>query len=217
MIITREFSGKTEDEAIKIAMDTLKLKQDQLQITTETKNGLFPFAKKNVSIQVSFDEELLFGNRCLLLVKDLLEKMNIEAKIYLIEESNENIIIEIESEDSALIIGKQGKTLESLQTLVNVIMNKNSSIWTKVIIDIGNYRNRREKYLNKIALQYASQVKKSRKSALLEPMNPYERRIIHMTLKNDKNVDTQSEGEGTIKRIKIFYVENKEIKNDEDL
>lgn len=209
-MITREFSGKTEKEVIESALDILKLREDQVKIEFEQKQGIFPFGKKDMVAQVSFSDELQFGNRCLMLIRDLLEKMNIEAKIYLLEETDEKVVIEIESPDSALIIGKRGKTLESLQTIVNVIMNKNSTLWSKIIIDIGNYRNRKERYLNKIALQYASIVNKTKKSVLLEPMNPFERRIVHMILKDEKFIETQSEGEGTIKRIRIIYTEDKE-------
>ncbi len=201
----KEFTGKTEREIIDLAVETLKLKEEDLKFEFETKkDGIFPFSKKMLSAMVTYDEELQFGNRCLILVRDLLEKMNLEAKIYLIEDSNEKIVIEIESPDSAIIIGKQGKTLEAIQTIINVIMNKNSKEWIKIIIDIGDYRNRREKYLNKLAQNYASQVKKTRKPVLLEPMNPFERRIIHMALKNEKDIETQSEGEGNLKQIKIF-------------
>lgn len=201
----KEFTGKTEREIIDLAVETLKLKEEDLKFEFETKkDGIFPFSKKMLSAMVTYDEELQFGNRCLILVRDLLEKMNLEAKIYLIEDSNEKIVIEIESPDSAIIIGKQGKTLEAIQTIINVIMNKNSKEWIKIIIDIGDYRNRREKYLNKLAQNYASQVKKTRKPVILEPMNPFERRIIHMALKNERDIETQSEGEGNLKQIKIF-------------
>jgi spoIIIJ-associated protein len=209
-MISREFSGKTEQEVIDNALEVLKLRQDQIKIEFEQKSGIFPFGKKNMTAIVSYNEDLQFGNRSLMLIRDLLEKMNIEAKIYLLEETDEKIIIEIESPDSALIIGKRGKTLESLQTIVNVIMNKNTNIWTKIIIDIGNYRNRKERYLNKIAFQYANIVKKTKKSVLIEPMNPFERRIVHMILKDEKNIETQSEGDGMIKRIRISYTEKKE-------
>ncbi|MCG8571028.1 MAG: protein jag [Spirochaetes bacterium] len=207
-MILREFSGGSENEALEIALDTLKLKQDQLEIEYESKFGIFPFGKKQVVAKVSFEDELAFGNRSLMLVKDLLEKMNIEAKIYLIEENDEKIVIEIESPDSALIIGKKGKNLEALQVIVNVIMNKDSKKWTKVMIDIGDYRKRRESTLKKLALQTANQVRKSQQSILLEPMNPFERRIIHMELKNETRIETVSEGDGTIKRIKVLYKEN---------
>ncbi len=159
---TKEFTGKTEQEIIDLAVETLKIKEEDLKFEFETKkDGIFPFSKKLITAKVSYEEEEPFGNRCLILVRDLLEKMDIEAKIYLIEDSDEKIVIEIESPDSAIIIGKQGKTLESIQTIINVIMNKNTKKWIKVVIDVGDYRNRRERYLNKLAQNYASQVKKN--------------------------------------------------------
>ena len=142
-------------------------------------------------------------------VRDLLEKMNIEAKIYLIEESDEKVVIEIESPDTGLIIGKQGQTLESIQLLVNVRMNKKANKWTKIIVDIENYRNRKERNLNYIANKAASQVKKTKRPIILEPMNPFERRIIHLALQNDANVNTESIGDGILKKIKVNYVNDR--------
>ena len=208
-MITREFSGKEETELLKTALDTLKLREDQVKIEYDNKNGIFPFGKKDISLKISFDEDLIFGNRCLMFVKELLERMDVEAKIYLIEESDERIVIEIESPDSAMIIGKQGKNLEAIQTLANVILNKNAKVWTKIVIDIGNYRYRKEKQLKNIAISAANEVKKTKKSILLEPMNPFERRIIHLTLKEEMNIETVSEGDGLIKSVKVLYDENK--------
>lgn len=206
-MIKRDFVGKTEEEAVTLALEVLKLRRDQVEMKVENKSGFLGFGKKEVTVKVSYEDDLAFGNRCLMLMKNLLEKMDIEAKIYLLEEDDEKVVIEIESPDSAIIIGKQGKTLEAIQTIVNVIMNKNYATWTKVVIDTCNYRMRRERNLKKIALDVAKQVKNSKKAVLLEPMNPFERRIIHMTLKDVEEIDTISEGEGIIKRIKVVYEE----------
>lgn len=209
-MIKRDFLGKTEEEAIELALDTLKIDKNKLDIKVENKSGFLGFGKKEVIIKVSYEEDVAFGNRCLMLVKNLLERMDVEAKIYLIEEDDEKVVIEIESPESAIIIGKKGKNLEAIQTLVNVIMNKNYRVWTKVIIDIGNYRMRRERTLKKMAMDVAKQVITDKKPILLDPMNPFERRIVHMALKDCENIDTLSEGEGTIKRIKVFFQTNKE-------
>ena len=208
-MITREFSGKSKEEVIEEALDVLKLTKDQVQIEFEEENSLLPFLKKKVVAKISFEEENSFGNRSLMFVRDLLEKMNIEAKIYLIEENDEKVVIEIESPDTGLIIGKQGQTLESIQLLVNVIMNKKANKWTKVIVDIENYRNRKERNLNYIANKAANQVKKTKRAIILDPMNPFERRIIHLALQNDVQVNTESIGEGILKKIKVNYVNNK--------
>ncbi len=205
-MITREFNGKSKEEVVAEALDVLKLSENEVKIEFEEENSLLPFLKKKVVAKVSFEEDKLFGNRSLMLVRDLLEKMNIEAKIYLIEENDEKVVIEIESPDTGLIIGKQGQNLEAIQSLINVIMNKKAKKWTKVIIDIENYRNRRERNLNFIANKAASQVKKTKKPIILEPMNPFERRIIHVALQDDELVNTESLGEGTYKKIKINYI-----------
>ncbi|MEE1291725.1 MAG: RNA-binding cell elongation regulator Jag/EloR [Spirochaetota bacterium] len=207
-MIERDFTGKSEDEIISAALDLLKLKREQVEIKVENKGGFLGLGKKEVTVKISYDDELSFANRSLMLVKELLERMDIEAKIYLMEEDDEKVLIDIEAkDDSAILIGKQGKTLEAIQTIVNVIMNKDYSVWTKIIIDTCGYRERRERNLKKIAQDAAKQVKRDKKSILLEPMNPFERRIIHMTLKNVEQIDTISEGEGTIKRVKVLYQE----------
>ena len=90
-----------------------------------------------------------------------------------------------------------------------LIMNKKANKWTKVIIDIENYRNRKERNLNYIANKAANQVKKTKRSIILEPMNPFERRIIHLALQNDVQVNTESIGEGVLKKIKVNYINNK--------
>ncbi len=206
-MIEREFSGKEQSEVVSKALDVLKLKEDQVKIEVEnnSKNNIFSFGKKNdITVKIKFEEDFLFGNRALMFVRDLLEKMNIEAKIYLIDEDDDQIVIEIESPDSAIIIGKKGKTLESIQTLVNVTMNRSFNKWTKVIIDVGNYRDKRKATLLNIAHKAAIEVKKTGRPVLLEPMNPFERRIVHMCLKDDKLVTTESEGDGLIKQVRVF-------------
>lgn len=205
-MITREFSGKSKEEVVAEALDVLKLAENEVKIEFEEENSLLPFLKKKIVAKISFEDEKLFGNRALMLVRDLLEKMNIEAKIYLIEENDEKVVIEIESPDTGLIIGKQGQNLEAIQSIINVIMNKKAKKWTKVIIDIENYRNRRERNLNFIANKAAGQVKKTKKPIILEPMNPFERRIVHVALQDDELVNTESLGDGTYKKIKINYV-----------
>ena len=207
-MIERDFTGKSEDETISAALDLLKLKREQVTIKVENKGGFLGLGKKEVIVKISYDDDLSFANRSLMLVKELLERMDIEAKIYLMEEDDEKVLIDIDAkDDSAILIGKQGKTLEAIQTIVNVIMNKDYSVWTKVIIDTCGYRERRERSLKKIAQDAAKQVKRNKKSLLLEPMNPFERRIVHMTLKNVEQIDTISEGEGTIKLVKVLYQE----------
>lgn len=206
-MITREFIGNNKDELIEEALDILKLTRDHVQIDVNEDSGaIMPFSKKKVIVKISYDEEDAFGNRCLLFIKNLLEKMNVEAKIYLIEESDDIVVIEIESPESSLIIGKKGQHLEAIQTIVNSAMNKNAKKWTKVIIDSENYRSRRERNLQYIASKAVSEVRRTKKSILLEPMTPFERRIVHVALQDEEDIKTESIGEGLIKKIKIEYI-----------
>lgn len=204
-MITREFVGNNKDEIIEEALETLKLPLNKVNIEVVEENKIL-FGKKKVIVKVSYSEEDAFGNRCLMFIKNLLEKMNIQAKIYLIEESDDLIMIEIESPESALIIGKRGQNLDALQTIVNSAMNKNSKKWTKIIIDSENYRSRKEKNLQYIAIKAMSEVRKTKKSILLDPMTPAERRIIHVALQDEEDIKTESIGEGLIKKVKIQYI-----------
>ena len=205
-MITREFTGKTKEEVIEMALDVLKLSMDQVKFDFIEENSVLPFMKKKVIAKVSYNEEDMIGSKGLIFIKDLLEKMNIEAKIYLIEESDQKVVIEIESPETGMIIGKKGQTLEANQTLANVVLNKKNTEWIKIVIDIENYRNRKERNLRHLANKVASQVKSTRKYVILEPMNPFERRIIHMTLQDDKDIETESIGDGLLKKIKVKYI-----------
>ena len=207
-MVTREFKGNGKEEVVEKALDILKLKKEQVKIEFEDESSILPFVKKKVVAKISFNEEDMFGNKCLMFIKELLERMNIEAKIYLIEENDQKIVIEIESPDTALIIGKKGQTLESIQTIANVTMNKDANTWTKIIIDIENYRNRKERNLKNLANKVASQVKHTKRPVIMEPMNPFERRIVHIALQDDNDIETESLGEGILKKIKVKYISN---------
>ena len=115
--------------------------------------------------------------------------------------------VEIKSSHSAILIGKKGKNLDALQMLVNVYASKigGDDYSGKVIIDAENYRQRREENLIRLANKTADQVCKSRSSKLLEPMNPFERRLIHMALNDRDEVITKSEGEGLYKQVRVIY------------
>ncbi|MDE6182464.1 MAG: KH domain-containing protein, partial [Eubacteriales bacterium] len=119
-----------------------------------------------------------------------------------INEKN-NLIINLKGEDIGIIIGKRGQTLDSLQYLVNLIINKGEFAYMSVSIDTEDYRERRKQALENLAINLSKKVKKINKSVNLEPMNPYERRIIHSKLQNDKNVRTYSEGEEPFRYVVI--------------
>jgi len=140
--------------------------------------------------------------------KQYLEKlfaaMEIEATIDIHMEEKNELAIDVEGPDMGILIGKRGQTLDSLQYLISLYVNKKSESYIRVKLDTENYRERRKETLENLAKNIAFKVKKSRKSFTLEPMNPYERRIIHSTLQNDKFVSTKSEGEEPYRRVVIF-------------
>ncbi len=117
--------------------------------------------------------------------------------------NDENIYVDIEGKDAGSIIGKRGQTLDAIQYLTSLVVNKNSEKYIRVILDAENYRARREKTLQQLADRLAGKVIRTKKSVRLEPMNPYERMVIHAALHNNKRVKTRSEGEEPYRRVII--------------
>jgi spoIIIJ-associated protein len=136
--------------------------------------------------------------------------MELEGGVKDIKEGENKVYVELESKTgSGLIIGKKGKTLEALQFMVNLMINNLTGSEKKIILDIESYRDKREKALKKMSREMAQKVIKTGRPLTLEPMNPFERRLIHLTLQNDKRVTTKSEGQGIYRKIKIFPVNNR--------
>ncbi|MDR1028645.1 MAG: protein jag, partial [Clostridiales Family XIII bacterium] len=127
-------------------------------------------------------------------------KLDVSIKTFLNDECN---FIEISGADAKTVIGKRGQTLDSIQYLTNLVANKKKDEYLRVIIDVEGYRTRREKTLERLAVKLAKKVQKSGRSLRLEPMNPYERKVIHSTLQNIEGVSTRSEGEEPYRRVII--------------
>ncbi len=141
-------------------------------------------------------------NKVLIFLNEITQKMGLEVTLE--AEENEDIIyVDIEGKDSGTIIGKRGQTLDAIQYLTSLVANKGDGKYIKVVVDAENYRQKREKTLEQLANRLASKVTKSRKSVRLEPMNPYERKVIHATLQGNPEVTTRSEGEEPYRRVII--------------
>jgi len=141
-------------------------------------------------------------NKVLIFLNEITLKMGLEVTLEAKE--NEDIIyVDIEGKDSGTIIGKRGQTLDAIQYLTSLVANKGDRKYIKVVVDAENYRQKREKTLEQLANRLASKVTKSRKSVRLEPMNPYERKVIHATLQSNPEVTTRSEGEEPYRRVII--------------
>ncbi|MEL7655355.1 MAG: RNA-binding cell elongation regulator Jag/EloR [Bacillota bacterium] len=135
-------------------------------------------------------------------LKEITQKMGLSLKIK-VQGNDSCIYVEMDGKDSGTIIGKRGQTLDAIQYLTSLVVNKDKEKYQRVIVDAENYREKREKTLEQLANRLADKVTKSRKSVRLEPMNPYERKVIHATLQSNPRVTTRSEGEEPYRRVII--------------
>ena len=144
-------------------------------------------------------------NEASLFLKDLMVKMNLNVNIKTFF-NDECVFIEVDGEDAKVVIGKRGQTLDSIQYLTNLVTNKEKENYLRVVIDVEGYRSRREKTLERLAVKLARKVQKYGRSVKLEPMNPYERKVIHSTLQGLDDITTRSEGEEPYRRVIIEKV-----------
>ncbi len=135
---------------------------------------------------------------------EVINRMGYDATVNVIRKADKKVVFGIESKNSGILIGRKGKNLDALQLLANVYANRLPSSM-KVVVDAENYRLRREENLVRMAHKTADQVRKSRNSRLLEPMNPFERRLIHTALNTMNDIETKSEGDGLYKQVRVIY------------
>lgn len=134
----------------------------------------------------------------------VLEKMEIEAELEISDNEEEECLeIDIKGKNMGILIGKRGQTLDSLQYLTSLVVNKGTDEYVRIKLDTENYRQRRKETLENLARNIAYKVKKTKRPVTLEPMNPYERRVIHYALQNDKFVTTHSEGEEPYRHVVV--------------
>ncbi len=134
----------------------------------------------------------------------VLEKMGIEAELEISDNEEEECLeIDIQGKNMGILIGKRGQTLDSLQYLTSLVVNKGTDEYVRIKLDTENYRQRRKETLENLARNIAYKVKKTKRPVTLEPMNPYERRVIHYALQNDKFVTTHSEGEEPYRHVVV--------------
>ncbi|MFH0975046.1 MAG: RNA-binding cell elongation regulator Jag/EloR [Spirochaetota bacterium] len=203
-----EVEGRTIDDATKKALAELGINdasEIKIEVIDEGKSGIFGFGvSRQAKIRVYYsdtDSDIISSAREILI--SIIDKMGLEVKIKDIKEGSNRIYIELDSPQSGLIIGKQGKTLEALQFLLNLIIANKTETSKKIILNIESYREKREKALRRLSKDIAHKVIRTGKPWTLEPMNPFERRLIHLTLQNDSRVSTKSEGEGIYRKVKV--------------
>lgn len=194
--------GRTIEEAAQLAAADLNLTIDdvEIEVLEEPSKGFLGIGARSAKVRVVAKKTS--EKTALEFVKETAEKMGLDLKITS-RQSDNIIFIDIEGKDSGTIIGKRGQTLDSLQYLVNLVVNKNTDKYMKVVVNAENYREKRESTLEQLAIRLAGKVSKTRRSVRLEPMNPYERKVIHTTLQDDVRVNTKSEGEEPYRRVVI--------------
>lgn len=200
-----EKEAKTEEDAINKVLEEIGKENKDLIRNVEVVEGsksILPFTSKKVKVKVTIYEEP--EKEIVAVVEEFLNQMDIKTNEISVLECTESIIkLDLNTDKNSLVIGKRGKTLEAMQYLINIIFNRNRDPRIKVILDIEGYREKRVRSLQKLARNLALKVKQTRRDKILEPMNPYERKIIHATLQDQKDVNTESIGDGIFKKIKI--------------
>ncbi len=196
-----EVKGKTLDEAIFTGLTQLGLGIDQVEyeIIKENTKGIFGIGR-SVTIRMS-EKQTLTGDAEQFL-NGLFKLMGTPAKAE-VDEAEDVINIELTGDSTGMLIGRRGETLDALQYLTGLVVNKGREDYKRVAIDTENYRKKREETLVKLAKRIAGKVARTGKKVVLEPMNPYERRILHATLQSDPKVETISEGEEPYRRVVI--------------
>ena len=223
----KDFEGKNETEALQKAREELNLKNDDVyvEVLEETKKGLFK--KSYIKIRVYYGEEEKedmakaaesevlpkegeslsaesdVERKTVEFITTLIEKMGYEATVTISSRRDSKISLNIESDNSSILIGRKGKNLDAIQLLANVYA-ANIDEDVKIVIDSENYRMRHEDQIVRNAVRSAEYVRRSGRSKLLEPMNPFERRLVHTALNDFKGVETKSEGEGVYKQVRII-------------
>jgi spoIIIJ-associated protein len=146
-----------------------------------------------------------FEQKMIDFLSGLLKRMSYEGTVSVLYREEHKLGLKIESEHSSILIGKKGKNLDALQLLANIYAGRQGREDMRIILDSENYRLRREESLVRLAYTVADRVRENRGSILLEPMNPFDRRLIHTTLNDISDVETKSEGEGLYKQVRVFY------------
>ena len=206
-----EVTGKTKDDAITEALVQLGVTSDQIEyeVIEEAKSGFLGFNSKPARIKVRKKETI--NDRVNKFLQDVFAAMDLEVEIVIkASEEEENVLdIELKGDDMGVLIGKRGQTLDSLQYLTNLAINKNNETYVKVKLDTENYRKRRKDTLENLAKNIAYKVKRTKRAVSLEPMNPFERRVIHSALQKDRYVTTHSEGEEPYRHVVVTLKNNR--------
>jgi len=199
-----EVSAKTIDDAITEACQKFTVTSDKLEyeVIEEGSSGFLGIGSKPAVIKARIKSSVEDSAKDFL--KDIFAAMDMTVVVDVKYDENDNSMnVDLSGDDMGVLIGKRGQTLDSLQYLVSLVVNKDTENYIRVKVDTENYRKRRKETLENLAKNISYKVKRTKRPVSLEPMNPYERRIIHSALQNDKYVTTHSEGEEPFRRVVV--------------
>lgn len=199
-----EVSAKTVSDAITEACQKLGVTSDKLeyQVVEEGSNGFLGIGAKPAVIKAAV--KCSIEDNAKIFLNDVFEAMKLEVVVTVkYDEEERTMDIDLSGDEMGVLIGKRGQTLDSLQYLVSLVVNKDAENYIRVKVDTENYRQRRKDTLENLAKNISYKVKRTKRAVSLEPMNPYERRIIHSALQNDRYVSTHSEGEEPFRRVVV--------------
>lgn len=204
-----EISAKTLNEAITEACQKFGVTSDKLdyQVIEEGSAGFLGIGSKPAIIKAAVKmEEMSVEEVAENFLSDVFKAMSMNVAVEVrYQEDEKTMDIELSGEEMGVLIGKRGQTLDSLQYLVSLVVNRETEDYVRVKVDTEDYRQRRKETLENLAKNIAYKVKKTRRPVSLEPMNPYERRIIHSALQNDKYISTHSEGDDPFRKVVVTY------------
>ncbi len=200
-----EIEARTTEEAIQKACEHLHLSQEDLDIEVlESRSagifGLVGNKKARIRVKIKADSSMLVAQETL---ERIISLMSLDSKVTA-EKKGDDIVLNMEGNNAGILIGYKGRTLEALEYIVNRAVNKVAENRVRVILDSENYRQRKEESLRRLALKMSEQAKKTRKTATINAINPHDRRIVHLALKGDPDVQTKSDGEGLLKKVHII-------------
>ena len=213
----REYEGRTEEEAIDKAIEALGLTEDEIdvEVVEAQRPGFLKGGKVRIRVHLADDEEALpelepeteLERQVIEFVTVLLEKASLPADVRIDQREPGRLTLEILSDDPAIVIGKHGSTLESLQLITNIHVGRinTEDEPVRIVLDTEDYRYRREQSLLRMANRVAHEVRRTGRPRLLAPLNPFERRLIHTALGEMGGVTTESEGDGLYKQIRVSW------------
>lgn len=200
----REFTGKTVEDAVMEAAIQLETTSDKLEyeVLEKGSSGFLGIGSKPAKIRARKVQDM--KGKVEDFLRQVFAAMQLNVEITMEEDPEERTLnINLSGDDMGMLIGKRGQTLDSLQYLTSIVVNKEQKEYVRVKLDTENYRKRRKETLENLARNIAYKVKKTRRPVSLEPMNPYERRIIHSALQNHKFVETYSEGNEPYRHVVV--------------